>query len=327
MVSIVIPTYNGARFITDAVNSCFRQSHLPDELIVVDDCSSDDTVALAEAALRSSPVPWRLEKRQKNSGGPAVPTNEGVRLASGDLIHVLDQDDVLLPETLKHNVTALSANPTANVAMNWCTLMGGNGEIRQRESLRNIVLNEGVSTEHGSLVKGSRMIQLLVRYGTIPAGFPGFTFRKRAFENAGGANESLRIACDLDLLLKLMQSGDCLVAPVVGFELREHDNNATRDRKRMVEESCRVLHGLLKPGSPIARDEELAYHIRRKCRRTGLRLMANGSVVDGFKVARLAMDGYARFGRVTEWTGRLVYDAVGLGWSAICGSSSARNSS
>lgn len=92
-VSVVIPTYNGARFIRDALESVFAQTQLPDEIIVVDDGSTDDTVEVVKQMTKESPHPVRLIKMTHNSGGPAAPINTGIAAAIGEFIAVLDQDD------------------------------------------------------------------------------------------------------------------------------------------------------------------------------------------------------------------------------------------
>ena len=92
-VSVVIPTYNASPFIRETLASVFAQTRLPDEVIVVDDCSSDGTAALADSLVATAPVPLRIIRLPKNTGGPAAPTNAGIAEASGDIIATLDHDD------------------------------------------------------------------------------------------------------------------------------------------------------------------------------------------------------------------------------------------
>ncbi len=66
---------------------------LPHEIVVVDDCSTDDTVNCVRELSRQSPVELRIISREVNSGGPSAPINDGVRISQGNLIAVLDQDD------------------------------------------------------------------------------------------------------------------------------------------------------------------------------------------------------------------------------------------
>jgi glycosyltransferase involved in cell wall biosynthesis len=95
-ISAVIPAYNAGQFVRDALISVARQTRVPDEVIVVDDCSTDDTAQL----VRDFDYPGmriRLLSTAKNSGS-ALARNLGIQAASGELIAFLDADDLWLPE-------------------------------------------------------------------------------------------------------------------------------------------------------------------------------------------------------------------------------------
>src|SRR5262245_23883515 len=99
-ISVVIPTYDGEAFVGAALASAQSQTRLPMEIIVVDDASTDRTVHLVEEMAGRTTLPVRLIRLPQNSGGPAHPMNVGIAEARGDLIAVLDQDDVFLPNRL-----------------------------------------------------------------------------------------------------------------------------------------------------------------------------------------------------------------------------------
>src|SRR5579863_5098759 len=118
--SVVIPCYNGAPFIAEAIRSLFAQTLLPVEILVVDDCSTDATCGVVESLIAESPVPLRLIRLEKNCGGPARPINVGIAAATGEYIAVLDQDDVFVPTRLETHGAALDAFPEVSVAFSWC---------------------------------------------------------------------------------------------------------------------------------------------------------------------------------------------------------------
>ena len=99
--SVILPTFNGQSFIHEALESVWRQSRLPKEIIVVDDCSTDETASIARAIARNSPVPMSVHRLEKNTGGPAKPINYGISIAIGTYVAVLDQDDLFLPDRLE----------------------------------------------------------------------------------------------------------------------------------------------------------------------------------------------------------------------------------
>jgi glycosyltransferase involved in cell wall biosynthesis len=105
-VSVVLPTYNGARFIGEAINSVLQQTYKDLELIVVDDGSTDDT----QAVVLSFSDPRIIYVRQDNQER-SVARNTGINLARGELIAFLDDDDFWLPEYLDAQVGTLDARP------------------------------------------------------------------------------------------------------------------------------------------------------------------------------------------------------------------------
>ena len=101
LVSIIIPTYNSARFLPDAVSSAFAQTYPYLECIVVDDGSTDNTRDLLQQLLIRYPA---LKTAAKENGGPSSARNLGLRLCSGDLVSFLDADDVLLPDKIQRQI-------------------------------------------------------------------------------------------------------------------------------------------------------------------------------------------------------------------------------
>lgn len=91
-ISVVISTYNGANFIQEQLDSISNQLVLPDEVIISDDCSSDNTIELIEKFKESSPFPIFIFKNEKNLGY-SKNFNNALLKSTGDLIFLCDQDD------------------------------------------------------------------------------------------------------------------------------------------------------------------------------------------------------------------------------------------
>src|SRR5215468_11652313 len=106
-VSVAIPTYNSARFIQTTLNSVFNQSVAPDEILVVDDGSTDDTVAILSSYGSSIRV-----IRQPNQGVAAA-RNVLAHNVSGDLVAFLDHDDLWHPRYLETQCTGFRLYPQA----------------------------------------------------------------------------------------------------------------------------------------------------------------------------------------------------------------------
>lgn len=110
-VSVIIPVYNGERHLAEAIQSVLAQTLPPDEVIVVDDGSTDDSAAVARAF---GPVVRVL--CQANLG-PAAARNLGLAHASGDLLAFLDADDLWLPDKLAYQCAVLSAHPACEAVL------------------------------------------------------------------------------------------------------------------------------------------------------------------------------------------------------------------
>lgn len=110
LVSVIVPAYNGERFIAEAIESILAQSYSPLELIVVDDGSTDGT----REVVRTYEAVTLLEKE---NGGPASARNLGLKTARGSIIALHDQDDVMLPRRLEVQAGRIADDPEIDVTI------------------------------------------------------------------------------------------------------------------------------------------------------------------------------------------------------------------
>jgi glycosyltransferase involved in cell wall biosynthesis len=113
MISIVIPTYNASKFMPGLLESIFRQAAAGMEVIIVDDCSTDNTIEIA------SRYPVRVITMEKN-GGPAKARNRGVAEAQGDIIFFLDADVIVMDGTVSEVQTYFEQNPSSQCVIGIC---------------------------------------------------------------------------------------------------------------------------------------------------------------------------------------------------------------
>jgi glycosyltransferase involved in cell wall biosynthesis len=113
LVSVVIANYNLGRFIGEAITSAFTQTHARIDVVIVDDGSTDDSVAIIEEHLRRPAAggegPARLVRRA--NGGVSRARNDGAAMARGEYLVFLDADDVLEPTYVARCLDALCASP------------------------------------------------------------------------------------------------------------------------------------------------------------------------------------------------------------------------
>ena len=177
--SVIIPAYNAERYIAQAIESCLNQTYAPHEIIVVDDASTDGTVAIAE----SFPPPVRVISLTENAGA-AVARNRGVQASTGDWIAFLDADDWYLPEKLELQRRCASENQQAVlIYMGW-----------------RIISADGV--ESSGRFKSPAALLPMLRF-RCNLHLSTVVLRRDAFDSVGGFNPSLRVSQDWDLWLRL----------------------------------------------------------------------------------------------------------------------------
>jgi glycosyltransferase involved in cell wall biosynthesis len=122
-VSVIIPTYNRARLIVEAIESALAQTRVPDEILVIDDGSTDNTQAVLERF--GAPV---HVLRQANRGRSAA-RNTGIREATSDAVLFLDSDDLLLPNAIEEFVTVLEERPDVDVVYANAKMIDAEGRL------------------------------------------------------------------------------------------------------------------------------------------------------------------------------------------------------
>lgn len=122
--SIAMATYNGAQYIQEQLQSFADQTCQPDELIITDDCSTDETEAVVREFAKTAPFSVEFHRNEKNLGYCGN-FNAALMKTTGDLVFLSDQDDVWFPEKIEHMVGVVERNPQALVVMNDAALTDG----------------------------------------------------------------------------------------------------------------------------------------------------------------------------------------------------------
>src|SRR5215470_8302349 len=111
-ISVAMCTYNGARFLAEQLGSLAAQSRLPDELVVCDDGSTDESAEIVKDFARHAPFPVRLEVNEENLGATKN-FEKAIGLCRGEVIALSDQDDVWYPKKLELHESVFVADPSA----------------------------------------------------------------------------------------------------------------------------------------------------------------------------------------------------------------------
>ena len=100
-VSVIVPVFNAEKFLGACLESILNQTLQDFEVIAVDDCSTDNSIVVAENFLERFGGRLKIISLPKNSGSGAVPRNEGLKFSRGEYIFFMDDDDLLMPDALK----------------------------------------------------------------------------------------------------------------------------------------------------------------------------------------------------------------------------------
>ena len=198
MLAVVIPTYNRAAILDRVLASIERQTVSPDEVIVVDDGSTDSTADVL--ASWESRLP--LKTIQQKNRGVSAARNTGIRAASGDIVAFIDSDDEYVPTAIGTLKGLFEKNPSAIVAFSDAELLEG-AKVVTASFLRRRLLTSGCHYDESGPTP--RLIDpfRLVLEGAFMA---TFTCRKSALVSVGGYDENLSAVEDRDICLRLAMS-------------------------------------------------------------------------------------------------------------------------
>lgn len=213
LVTVLLPVYNGARFVAEAVESVLAQTYAPVEFLAIDDGSTDVS---AEILGRYDGV---RVIRQENQGVAAA-RNRGVAEAQGEIVAFIDQDDRWRPGKLEAQVAYLRDHPEAGLVLG---------------HLENF-LEPGTEDWPDWLNPAT--------VGTpVPGLMPGtFVIRRSFFETVGPFNEAIETASDSEWLLRAHRAGDPgHVLPDVVLDRRVHSANQS-SQATCTAELLDVLH-------------------------------------------------------------------------------------
>ena len=210
LVSIVLPTHNGARYLDEAVQSCLDQTWTQWELIIVDDASTDDTPEHIVRWVKADPR-IRSLRHFRNRRLPTA-LNTGFARARGDLLTWTSDDNLYRPHALAEMVAYLAAHPDVDVVYSDYSEIDAAGQVLGR---RRVSPMEDLAT-HNSVG-------------------PCFLYRRQVQERLGGYAEDLFLAEDYDFWLRASECSRLERLPIDCYLYRTHPGSLTTQRARDIE--------------------------------------------------------------------------------------------
>lgn len=201
VISTIIPVRNGAEYIVDALASICRQSVVPDEILIVDDGSTDNTLDVVHEFSRGNPAIKLLEGPQK---GPGPARNVALRQACGDIITFLDADDLWPADKMQVQLARLEREPHVDVV---------SGFVRYFDKLCKDRLAPAEDSKINDIFH--------VHLGAA-------IFRRSVFDKLGHFHEDMLYSEDVDLILKIRESDfPMTILRHVTLYYRRHENAMT----------------------------------------------------------------------------------------------------
>jgi glycosyltransferase involved in cell wall biosynthesis len=221
LVTVVIPCYNQAHFVGEAIESVLSQSYRNFEVVVVDDGSTDNT---SEVASRYGEEGVRLI-RQENRG-LAGARNTGIRHSRGEFLVFLDADDRLLPDALEAGLRCFEAHPE-------CALVAGHSRFIDVDGLLR-------AEPRPPEPIGSDLYTALLerKYFVIPG---AVMYRRGVIESVGAFDTSLNATEDYDLYFRIAKKFPVYWHHEVVLEYRKHGASMTRKAGLMLQHTVVVL--------------------------------------------------------------------------------------
>lgn len=194
LVSVIIPNYNHARYLEQRLDSVFNQTYQNFEVIILDDCSTDNSLEIIEK-YKNNPHLSQVVVNEANSGSVFKQWDKGINLAKGELIWIAESDDYCELTFLEEMVNALSAKKTVVVACAQYVFFNDDYEscVKERKT---------------RYYRGKDYIcNRLIRYNEI-RNASGVIFTKKAYSNISKNYLTFRSAGDLQFWSEILQYGD-----------------------------------------------------------------------------------------------------------------------
>jgi glycosyltransferase involved in cell wall biosynthesis len=207
LVSVVVVSYNSSAYVTETLDSIYNQSWRDIELIITDDCSSDNTVELcSDWIARNSHrfVNTKLIASDKN-GGVSANANRGLNLAKGIWIKFFAADDSMKPNCIAENMAWVSSNPEARVLFSKIDIYRNTFDPQNliETAPQDIYNDDSIMAPGRSAESQHKMLLICDRIHFTPSAF----LHKETLLSVGGFDERFRILEDYPLWLNLTKNG------------------------------------------------------------------------------------------------------------------------
>ena len=249
-VSVIIPNYNHARFLRRRIDSVLSQTFQDFELILLDDCSTDDSRSIL--ALYSQDPRVRIEFNETNSGSTFRQWNKGVRLAQGKYVWIAESDDYADERLLEQLVAVLDKDPAVSFAYCQSWVVSDDDRVNGFADFYLEYLDPHRWNSSFCVDGDEECRNYLVASNTVPNA-SAVVFRRAIFERVGGADESLRMCGDWKLWVSMALSGKIAYLGEPLNYYRSHERSVRSESRKgalSVAEDLQVIRWIMNQVTP-----------------------------------------------------------------------------
>ena len=258
LVSIVVASYNHAEFLAQRMDSLVAQTYPDIEIIVIDDCSTDDSWQVLQRYENDPRV--RLIARERNGGWVAV-SNQGIELSKGEFVIFANCDDACEPELIARLVSAMRSDDKAGIAFCRSWLVDeNNNRLSDDLQIQQQSFRERCAAD--TLIPGAEMGKFLLHSCVIP-NLSAALIRRRCFSAVGVLSPDFRACSDWDLFFRVAERFDFAYVSQPLNLFRQHKTTIRSSMKERAtyEEFFRVLLGYL-PRQELSASERAKARLR-----------------------------------------------------------------
>ncbi len=247
-ISAVIPAYNSAKFLADAVKSINDQTSPIHEIIIIDDGSTDNTEEIAAS------LPGNIVYFKQPNQGPSAARNKGIEMAKGDWIAFLDADDQWTPDKTALQLDTLTKTPSLKLIAGDMAEINCNDQITVESVLAKHQLLNEFKTFNGTAIPNA--LAKLVKKNFIPTGT--VLVERNTLMEVGLFNPDIRFGEDLELWAKIAAQHSITCLPNILMLRRKHGENATEASEKMLLDLTKVMESLRRQLSPQLQNQGIA---------------------------------------------------------------------
>jgi len=217
LISVLLPVYNGGAYLQQSLQSVLNQQFTDFEILIIDDCSVDDSFNYLQSISDSRISLFRNEKNR----GLFYNLNYLVGQSKSPLLKLWAQDDRMYPGCLGSFVAFYQLHPGVGFIYSGRDIIDENGHIKENKIVDNTP----------SIISTALHAKIAYFTGSIAGNIANVCINKKAMDKVGMFNEQMKISADFDMWVRLAKDHDTGFIPEKIIQLRDHDKQLSRDER------------------------------------------------------------------------------------------------